>query len=412
MTARRATAVLAAVVALQLVAETALTPWWPELMRRLFGRDDLAATGTFLAVCRAAGLLALPLWGLAALRWPVRSLLATGLGLCAVLDLALALAPTWASFTVLSAAVVASGSVLVLAFPALVEVTERPGRAPRRRGVVAYWAVVHTSLVLATLVGAAVVALDQPRWGLAAFAVVDAGLAVAVLALLPRGGRRSRRRRDPAAAGPARPRRTTALRPWVVLVPAVVGVDAALAVTRPFFVEMLLRGGTDAAVAAWLFLAPAAASVAVLPATGAVLDRLGRGAAPAAAALGGTGLLLQGVAAAQEDLVGVLVGRLLLGAGAGVLLVVLDLVVLDRIGTDAAAVSAVETGRSGALLAAPVLATLAAGAWIGAPLLLGAALLLAAGLLLTRASSTLPGPLPDPFPTTTPEATHDLDPAR
>ena len=38
--------VLALVVALQLVAETALTPYWPLLLRTLFGVEELAATGT------------------------------------------------------------------------------------------------------------------------------------------------------------------------------------------------------------------------------------------------------------------------------------------------------------------------------------------------------------------------------
>jgi MFS family permease len=408
VTTRRARLGLAGVVALQLVAETALTPYWPLLFRRLFGLEELAATGSYLTVCRAAGLLALPLWGLAALRWSVRNLLVAGLALSAVFDLALALAPTWWLFTGFSAGVVASGSVLVLAYPALVAVTERPGEVDRRTGVVTYWAVFHASLVLATLVGAGIVLLDQPRIGLAAFALVDVALAVAVLALVP--AQPVRRGDRPAGDGRPAIGRWRRLRPWLVLVVAVVTVDAAMAVPRPYFVELLLRGGADAVAAGWLFLVPGLASLAVLPFAGWLLDRLRRATAPLAAVLGGLGLLLQALAATDAHLTVMLLGRVLLGLGAGVLLVVLDLVVFDRIGTHGAAFSAIETGRSGALLAAPLLATLVASAWLGAPLLLAALLLLVAGVLLAPAQPRGVAPAPSSVPAHHLESADDRDP--
>ena len=396
---RRAQVVLAGVVALQLVAETALTPYWPLLFRRLFGLEELAATGSFLTVARLAGLAALPLWGLAALRWPVRTLLVTGLLLSAVFDLALAVAPTWWSFTAFSAGQVACGSALVLAYPVLVEVTERPGRADRSVGVVTYWAVFHASMVLATLVGAGIVGLHEPRWGLAAFALVDVALAVAVLCLVPAA---RPRRAAPAGPRPVVDRRAVGrralwrrLRPWLALVVAVVAVDAAIAVPRPYFVELLVRQDVSTAAAGWLFLVPGLASLVLLPVTPWLLDRLGRGAAPVAALAGGTGLLVQALGAAGEDSVTVLAGRVLFGAGTGVLLVVLDLAVFDRIGTQGTAFSAIETGRQGALLAAPILATAVAGAWLGAPLLAAAVILVLAGALFLAARPPAMSPSPE-----------------
>lgn len=408
----RAQGVLAGVVALQLVAETALTPYWPLLFRRLFGLEELAATGSFLAVCRFAGLAALPLWGVAARRWPVRTLLVGGLLGCAVCDLALALAPTWWSFTLLSAAVVACGSVLVLAYPALVAVLEHGGstRRGRRTAVVTFWAVFHTAAVASTGVGAAVVALPEPRWGLAAFAVVDLVLAALVLLTVPSEHPGSAGTLQPAAR-PTRPsaphERWRRLRPWVVLVVAVVAVDTALAVPRPFLVELLVGQGMGATTAGWLFLAPAAASLAVLPLASGLHDRLGRHCAPLAAAVAGAGLLAQAGAAAAEAPWWLLAGRVLFGAAVGVLLVVLDLAVFDRIGLDGAAFSAVETGRSAALLAAPLLATAVAGAWLGAPLLVGGVLLAAAALLLVRPAPDAPDPHPE-----IQETAHVLDPVR
>lgn len=415
--ARRAQVVLAGVVALQLIAETALTPYWPLLFRRLFGVEELAATGSYLAICRVAGLAALPLWGLAALRWPVRTLLVTGLLLSAVFDLSLALAPTWWSFAGFSAGVVASGSVLVLAYPALIAVTERPDTTDRRTGVVTFWAVFHVAAILATLIGAGIVALDQPRWGLAAFALVDVLLAVAVLVLVPAEPVRRRVEHsaptvaaEPHLAGVTRWRR---LRPWLVLVAAVVAVDAALAVPRPYFVELLVRQGVDASAAGWLFLAPAVASLAMLPFASFLMDRLGRGTAVVGALLGAGGLLAQALSAAADAELALLAGRLAFGAGAGLLLVVLDLAVFDRIGTGGAAFSAIETGRSAALFAAPIVATAVAGAWLGAPLLAGAVLLLAAAALLALARITMPDREQRPLPSTpspTQETEHVLDP--
>jgi MFS family permease len=121
----QARTVLLLVVGLHLVAETALTPFLPMLFRTLFGVQDLAATGTFLWVCRVAGCLAFPLWGLAARRWPAERLVLTGLCASTMLYAGLVLAPDYATFTALSAAVVATNAALLLAYPALISSYER-----------------------------------------------------------------------------------------------------------------------------------------------------------------------------------------------------------------------------------------------------------------------------------------------
>ena len=402
----RARIVLAMVVALQLIAETALTPYWPQLFRELFGVDELAATGTYLTVCRVAGLVAMPLWGLAALRWPVARLLTAGLLASAVFDLALALAPTLASFTLFSAAVVASGSSLVLAYPALVAVVEGDGRGTRLHAVLVFSAVFHASAVVATLLGAGVVALPEPRVGLAAFAVVDLALALLVLLSVPVRPQAAKTSGVESGASWNDERRRSPLRIGLV-VATVLLVDAGLAVPRPFFVELLVRDGVPVTMAGVLFLLPSAAALLSLAAAGWAVRRLAHRLVPMAATVSAAGLLLQAASAATTaDLTLLCVGRVVFGAGLGLLLVALDLAVFAAVGTAGPGFGAVESGRSAALLAAPLVATATAGTWLGLPLVAGAVLLLLGGTLGFRRLDPSPIASPDP------EVPVVLDPVR
>lgn len=366
--------VLALVVALQLVAETALTPYWPGMFRELFGVEDLSATGSFLTVCRVAGLAALPLWGVAARRWSLPRLLVVGLLLCSVCDLGLALAPTLGVFTLLSAGVVAAGSSLVLAYPALVTVVEERSRADRVSAVVAYVGVFHGSAVLATVVGAGVVAMPEPRVGLALFAVLDVSLAVLVWRSVP-----ADRGPEPAPPAGSEPvRRQLSLRALVMVALLAVLVDLGFAVTRPFFVELLLHRDQALAGASLLFLIPSCAALVVLPAVRPLLRRLGRRLLPASALLAAGGLVLQAVGTTLTLMVA---GRVVLGAGLGLAMVALDLRIFGAVGTGGPAFSVVETARSAALLAAPMMATAAATRTLSLPLLVGAVVFACAAAL-------------------------------
>lgn len=403
MTDLVATRILAAVVALQLVAETALTPYWPQLLAELFGTDDLGATGAYLTACRLAGLAALPLWALAARRWPLPRLLVVALLGCAVLDLAVAIAPSLLLFTVASAGVVATGSALVLAYPALVAVADRSGRGDRIGAVLVAVAVFHAASLLATAIGAGVVALPSPRVGLAAFAVVDLLLALLVA--------RRVATEAPAAAVPATaavpvaapsvPVRGSVLRSrlavpvGVVLLLAVLS-DAATSVPRPFFTALVLDGGGSLPLAALLFLLPSVGALAVLPVARRLQARHGDRLLPLAAGLAAAGLAVQAVAPAAVPLVGA--GRLALGAGLGLLAVALDLRVFAAVDTGGSGFALVETARSAALLAAPLLATAAATTDLALPLAAGGALFAATALVAACAPIAVrrTSPVPDP----------------
>jgi hypothetical protein len=409
---------LALVVALQLVAETALTPYLPELFRDLFGVTDLAVTGGYLTACRTAGLLALPLWGLAARRWPLPRLVVAGLLGSAVFDLGLALAPGVGAFTALSAGAVATGSSLVLAYPALVALLEdtRGGGGGRVSAVVTYTAVFFAASVVATGVGAAVVALPEPRVGLVAFALADLALAALVWRCVPVGARVDTVPSTPAAPGPAPgPARPARARPPLAPVVAVAAVavlaDLGTTVARPFLVELVLAGGGDLAVGAVLFALPAVVALAVLPVAGGTARRLGDRLLPVAAAVAAGGLALQ--AAVAGSLPALAAGRVVLGVGLGLLAVGLDLRVFAAVGTAGPGFTSVETARSAALLAAPLLATGAASVALALPLLAGGVLLAGAGLLAAATPRARPlRPATTVPPVRLPETLGALDPVR
>lgn len=399
--------VLALVVALQLVAETALTPYWPLLLRTLFGVEELAATGTYLTVCRVAGLAALPLWGLAARRWSLPQLLVAGLLGSAAFDVGLALAPSLAVFTALSAGVVATGSSMVLAYPALVAVADRGHGGDRLSGVVVYAAVFHAASVLATLVGAGVVALPQPRLGLAAFAVADLLLAVAVWRVVARGRAAVPVAVDDEAGSTADVvRRRLPAGVLLGVAALAVLVDLGAAVPRPFFTELVLRGGGSLTAAAVLFLLPAVAALAVLPAARPLARRWGRRLLPASAGLAAGGLALQALSTTlgPAGLTALTAGRVVLGLGLGLLAVAVDLRVFAAVGTDGPGFTAVETARSGALLAAPLLATATAAVALPAPLAAAAVLMAAVALVSPLLRDAAPAPAapspvaPEPVP--------------
>ncbi|MBB1245820.1 MFS transporter [Streptomyces durbertensis] len=395
---RHARAVLIAVIGLYLVSETALAPFLPQLFAELFDVHDPSATGFYLWVCRIVGLAALPLWGLAARRWPLHKLVLTGLCGAAVLDLSLGLAPSYTAFTVLSAASVATNAALLLAYPAFIsehvrhaEENTHPDQA-RIAGVCSIVVVFHLATVVATMTGAGVLALPEPRVGISAFAVLDVVLAVLIVRVLGRMPAEQPTGEDAESAGitsgtlsdstPAeRPRRR---RLWLLLLAqaALIGVafDAASTVVRPFFTELARDMGSGAVGAAVLFFLPSVAALVALVAVRRVHDRLGDRLLPIGLLLAAAGLACQYVASGLPALAA---GRVLFGLGLGFGQVAVELVMFRATGTKGPAFTAVETVRSIGLIAAPLVAAAAVSRELALPLLIAAVLMVCASLLAT-----------------------------
>ncbi|SCK08965.1 MFS transporter [Streptomyces sp. WMMB 322] len=434
--ARSAKSVLLSVIGLHLVAETALTPFLPQLFERLYGIDEPGATGLFIWVGRIAGLAALPLWGLAARRWPLHRLVLAGLVSTGVLDLLLGMAPSYTVFVVLSTLIVSTNSALLLAYPAFIAEhgdDSESGVRARLTGICSLVIVFHLSVVVSTLVGAGVLALPEPRIGISSFAVLDAVLAVFTYRILGRrhvpadgsstadGVRKASGTSAPNAvtvtnaaavtnaatapnAVPSVPApvpapegagdtsaRRAGRRSWIVVLgyAALIGVafDFSVNVARPFFTEFAQDLGSGSMESAVLFFLPSVSALAVLPAVHRGYELLGDRVLPLSLAVGTAGLLWTWMAGSLPGLVG---GRLLFGVGLGLGQVAVELRMFRAAGTKGPAFTVVETARSAGLLGAPVAATAAVSHDLALPLAVAAAGLAVAAVLSMRRSQSVP----------------------
>ncbi|WP_455361740.1 MFS transporter [Streptomyces sp. SYSU K21746] len=403
-TARHAKTVLISVIGLHLVAETALTPFLPQLFERLYGIEDPGATGLYIWICRIVGLAALPLWGLAARRWPLHKLVLAGLCGSAVLDLLLGMAPSYAAYTVLSTLIVMTNSSLLLAYPAFIAEhgdESKGGERARLAGVCTLVVVFHLSVVVSTMVGAGVLALPEPRIGISAFAVLDAVLAVLTYRILGRrpavkaaestecasDGSTARDGQDTAGASdtaPGSPVPSNRLTWFAMLAyAALIGVafDFSVNVARPFFTEFSDSLGSGSVGSAVLFFLPSVSALAVLPLVRRCHDRFGDRLLPLALAVGAVGMAWSWLADSLPGLAG---GRLLYGVGLGLGQVAVELRMFRATGTKGPAFTAVETVRSAGLLAAPLAATAAVSHDLALPLAVAAAVQVCAVALSVR----------------------------
>lgn len=399
---RQAKTVLLSVIGLHLVAETALTPFLPQLFERLYGIEDPGATGLYLWICRIAGLAALPLWGLAARRRPLHKLVLAGLCGSAVLDLLLALASSYAAYTVLSTLIVTTNSALLLAYPAFIaehDGEKEGGERARLAGVCTLVIVFHLSVVVSTMAGVGVLALPEPRVGIAAFAVLDTILAWLTYRILGRrpdmeAGVADDTWQSDSTSGPGVAERgSTGRLSWFAMLAyaALIGIafDFSVNVARPFFTEFSDSLGSGSVWSAVLFFLPSVSALAVLPAVRRAYDLLGDRLLPMALTVGTAGLAWTWLAESLPALVG---GRLLYGIGLGLGQVAVELRMFRATGTKGPAFTAVETARSAGLLAAPLAATAAVSVDLALPLAVAAAVQMCAAVLsLRRTRSTAAG---------------------
>ncbi|MFM9370281.1 hypothetical protein [Streptomyces sp. Da 82-17] len=359
--------VLLCAAGLHMATQSALAPFYPKLFREAFGVREFGATGGFLMVCQLAAIVALPLWGRAARRYPLARLVTAGQSAAVLLAASLALAPDFVTFTVVSILLIAAKSVVLLAYPSIAR-SHTKGIFP---GVLQYVAVLHAASIAATLLGTVVVTVPNPRLALPLLAVAE----LALLVLLTVVGRRSAGRNgwaQPPVPGAQSDKPKVAHLAAFVLAYAV-----AVYAVRPYFTEYAAEGGTSTQLAAFLFVLPHIAVLAVLPGATFLRRTLGSALLPTALALAAATLAWQ---AATTDPTSLAAARTLFGAGLGLSQVALDHRVLTASG-DSPTYSLIATAQTAGLLLAPLVATFTAKADLTGPLLAGAALLTLLALL-------------------------------
>lgn len=364
--------VLLFAAAMHMVTETALAPFYPALFRAAFGVQDFAATGWFLALSRIAAVVALPLWGLAARRVRLHTLVLFGQSAAVLLTAGLALAPTFAVFTAIGTALVAAKSVVLLAYPRTAGA--HPGGLTA--GVRQYVAVLQAATVAAAVLGAAIVSVPDPMRALPLLVLAEAGLLIACVVAF--------RGPAPEASATAAHQSRSRPRPQLARLAAAVFLFAlAGAVVRPFFTEFAASAGASEPMGALLFV------TAHLAALVAVLRLRAAPGIAGPAALAAAGLLLQAVSS-EPALIAL--GRVVFGAGLGLAQVGLDQRVLTAVG--GSGYGLVAAAQHTGLLFAPAIAAGGARLDLAVPLLAGAGLfaLLAAAVPALRSNHPKPTP--------------------
>jgi MFS transporter, DHA1 family, multidrug resistance protein len=176
------------------LADALLAPFYPQFFAEAFGAGALLTPGLYIALCRIAVGVALPIWT----RWtnrvaPLR-LVAIAQGLAGTTGLLCAFAPDLTSFLILSFVTESTRAAYLLLYPVLVS-----DAAPEQRShvVIRGAALLHAAALLSALVGGVLLSTLGGRAALLLAALMD----FAQLALLFRLARRpGSGQKSPAAA--------------------------------------------------------------------------------------------------------------------------------------------------------------------------------------------------------------------
>jgi MFS family permease len=166
------------------LADALLAPFYPQFFAEAFGSSALLTPGLYIALCRIAIGVSLPIWTRWAKRIPPLRLVAIAQGLAGTTGLLCAAAPSLASFLALSFLTESTRAAYLMLYPVLVS-----DAAPERRShvVVRGAALLHAAALISALVGGLLLSTLGGRAALVMAAAMD----FAQLALLWRIARRA-----------------------------------------------------------------------------------------------------------------------------------------------------------------------------------------------------------------------------
>lgn len=362
-----------------LVADALLAPFYPQFFATTFGGDGVVTAGLYVALCRIAVVVSLPLWTRWTRRIPPLRLVAHAQVIAGVAALGCVAAPSLGWFLALTFVAEAARGAYLLLYPAIYEATP----AERRGATVARVAAAfHAAALIAALGGGVMLEHLGGRGALliaAAFDFIQLACLWPVLRDAPPAGEGDA---PPAVlSGPAR----AAARQRLLLLCALTFLSTcAFVLLRPHFTTFVAERISPDAPLWWLgvvFVVPSLVAVLVLPLGPRIAraPRLGLYLALALAAMAATALG-QAVATTAALLIG---ARIAYGLACYVIDIAVDQAALGE-GDAFGRFGVVAAVQNVAIVIAPLVAARLAGAagWLA---LFGAAAALSAGATLVAA---------------------------
>jgi len=358
-----------------------LSPYYPQFFHQVFGVEDYSYTGLYLFVCRLTVVLCSPLWGWLTRKVEARRLLLVGQAGTALSTALLAQADTATEFLILTVCLLVFKSSYMLIYPIIMELSDNGAQAG---SAAKFHAVHHTAVLIAALVGAHMLQMEQPLtlfYGAAAADVMQLIVCVVVLWGWKSASKREERREPKGLKGLL----SNLLHDRTIVTLGLLFLTLTIAnqVVRPFFTPYAEKDfGLSIEWAGLLFLLPHVCALLLLP----FLRSLAKpGRLPIAYLVGVgamvIGLITQGMA---EGIGGLIAGRILYGMFLAITMAVLDVILFQQKKGASAAIAfsvMVSFQTAGELLSPLISSFLAIQVGLHAPLLAAALLCLVNGLL-------------------------------
>ena len=312
---------------LGLFTEVLLSPYYPQFFHQVFGIEDYSYTGLYLFVCRLTVVLCSPLWGWLTRKFEAKRLLLVGQAGTALSTVLLAQADSATEFLILTVCLLVFKSSYMLIYPIIMELSDNGAQAG---SAAKFHAVHHTAVLIAALVGAHMLQMEQPLtlfYGAAAADVIQLFVCVVVLWGWKSASKREERREPKGSKGLL----SNLLHDRTIVTLGLLFLTLTIAnqVVRPFFTPYVQKDfGLSIEWAGLLFLLPHVCALLLLP----FLRSLAKpGRLPIAYMVGvgamAIGLITQGMA---EGIGGLIAGRILYGMFLAITMAVLDVILFQR----------------------------------------------------------------------------------
>lgn len=248
-----------------LVADALLAPFYPQFFAATFGGDGVVTAGLYIALCRIAVVVSLPLWTRWTRKIPPLRLVARAQVIAGVAALGCAAAPSLASFLVLTFVAEAARAAYLLLYPALYEAAP----AEQRGAVIARVAAsFHAAALIAALAGGAMLEQLGGRTALVIAAGFDFLQLACLIPVLKYAPSAAREETTAATALPSPAVRAAVRRRLVMLCALTFLSTVAFVLLRPYFTTFLSEGLMPGSSLSWLgavFVVPSIVAVLVLP---------------------------------------------------------------------------------------------------------------------------------------------------